>query len=467
MRERLVWAAEVGRPSGGEESFTRPTLRCAATPPLVASRAAAGTVHAVSEQDRPDAPSGPPEPPKAGPVKVTTYTSGNVPGVSYRGGYAHSPREHDPADEPPMAHTPPVGPPPVGGTSVMPAPGPAAPPPPSARRPAQRPAKPPRPAAGAKRRRSGGARFLRWLLSIVLVVVVAVVGLVWFVWSRIDKVDAIPADHGSATSDGRVFLVVGSDSREELSDEEQSDLGTGSVEGQRTDTIMLVHVPTSGRPALISVPRDSVVDIPGRDPGRINAAFAFGGAPLLVETLEANTGVAIDDYVQIGFGGFAQIVDALGGVEMCLDEPVADEKAHIDLPAGCQQLDGTQALGYARARSFDPRSDLGRVERQRELISAIADSALSAGTLLNPLELTRTALAGGDALVLDKDTGPLDMLAFVRAIGAVSSGSGDTLTVPLGRVGNTVDWDEAKAGELWAALQSGSEIPSDLLEAEE
>ncbi|WP_197683462.1 LCP family protein [Jiangella alkaliphila] len=395
-------------------------------------------------------------------VKVTTYQTGNVPGVSYRGGVAHSPRDDEPA---PAAAAP-------AGTSVMPADqyGPAdtdgagAPPasPPTRRRRdgAEPPGRP-------KKKRSGFVRFLRWFLAFWLVVIVALVALVWYVWGRIEKVDAIPSDHGSAVSDGRVFLLVGSDSREDLSDEEQSELGTGSTEGQRTDTIMLLHVPGGGaRNALISLPRDSVVDIPGHGENRINAAFAFGGAPLLVETIEGATGVAIDDYVQIGFGGFAGIVDALGGVEICLDEPVQDEQAHIDLPAGCQTLQGPDALGYARARHFDPTSDIGRVQRQRELISAISDKALSPGTLVNPIELTRTALAGGDALVLDNDTGPMDMFAFIRGIGSVSGGSGDTITVPLGNIGNTVTWDPELSGALWTALQNGSDIPSEVIDAQ-
>ena len=100
-------------------------------------------------------------------------------------------------------------------------------------------------------------------------------------------------------SAGRVYLLVGSDSREELTPEERAELGTGAAEGQRTDTIMLLHIPTDGRPALISVPRDSVVEIPGHGEERINAAFAFGGAPLLVETLENATGVAIDEAVRL------------------------------------------------------------------------------------------------------------------------------------------------------------------------
>ncbi|MBB5788392.1 LCP family protein [Jiangella mangrovi] len=403
-------------------------------------------------------------------IKVTTYQAGHVPGVSYRGGMAHSPRDDESAQAPAPA---PAMAAPAGGTSVMPSDaygpadtdgigGPPATPPPTRRR--REGAEPP---ARPKKRRSGAGRFFRWLLIILLVIAVALAALVWYVWGRIEKVDAIPEDHGSAVSDGRVFLLVGSDSREDLSRDEQSELGTGSTEGQRTDTIMLLSVPGGGaRNALISIPRDSVVDIPGHGENRINAAFAFGGAPLLVETIEAATGVAIDDYVQIGFGGFAGIVDALGGVEMCLDEAVQDEQAHIDLPAGCQVLNGPDALGYARARHFDPTSDIGRVQRQRELISAIADKALSPGTLVNPIELTRTALAGGDALVLDEDTGPMDMFAFARGIGSVSSGSGDTITVPLGEIGNTVTWDSELAPELWAALQQGDEIPPAVLEAQ-
>lgn len=317
-----------------------------------------------------------------------------------------------------------------------------------------------------RKRRGGPGRFFRWFFVFILIVILALGVLGWFAWSKIEKVDAIPEDHGSAVSDGRVYLLVGSDSRENLSEDERNELGTGSVAGKRTDTIMLLHLPTSGSPALISIPRDSVVEIPGHESGRINAAYAYGEAPLLVETIEANTGVAIDDYVEVGFGGFAGIVDALGGVEMCLDEAIEDEKAHIDLPAGCQNLEGKDALGYARARSFDGRGDLGRVERQRELMSAIVDKAKSPGTLLNPLDLTSSALAGGDALVLDENTGPLDMFRFMRGMMTVSSGGGETLTVPLGRVGNTVDWDTELSGQLWDALKTGSEIPKSVLDAQ-
>jgi LCP family protein required for cell wall assembly len=390
-----------------------------------------------------------PDQPPAGPAKVTAYTAGRVPGVSYRDGKARSPAE--PAARQRAGARP--------ATSAGAARPPATPP----RRPTSAPPSQPPAATRAGGGRSG-PRVARWLGGIFVVILAALVVLGVVAWSRIDKVDAIPDNHGAAVSEGRVYLLVGSDSREELTAEERAELGTGSTAGQRTDTIMLLHVPTSGRPALISVPRDSLVEIPGHGEERINAAYAFGGAPLLVQTLENATGVAIDDYVEIGFGGFAGVVDALGGVEICLDEPIQDDKAHIDLSAGCQVLDGVNALGYARARDFDPTADLGRVQRQRELIGSIAETGLSPGTLFNPLALARTALASGDALTLDERTGPIDLARFALGMRRVTSGAGDTLTVPLGRVGNTVDWDEEQAGVLWSALRDGTEVPSELLQ---
>ncbi|MGH8824504.1 MAG: LCP family protein, partial [Jiangellaceae bacterium] len=183
--------------------------------------------------------------PPSGSSKVTTYRAGHVPGVSYGDGTARSPQDHE-------------------GSAPPRQPSPA----PAPRRPA---------------RRRTSSRAARWFVGILVVLLAALLVLFLLAWSRIDKVDAIPEDHGSAVSEGRVYLLVGSDSREDLSREEQADLGTGSAEGRRTDTIMLLYVPTDGRPALVSVPRDSLVDIPDRGEERINAAFAFGGAPLLVQ----------------------------------------------------------------------------------------------------------------------------------------------------------------------------------------
>ena len=170
------------------------------------------------------------------------------------------------------------------------------------------------------------------------------------------RAKAEPAD-----TPGRTFLVVGSDSRDNLSAQERKNLGTGKVAGRRTDTIMLLHIPSGGGPTvLVSVPRDSYVSIPGKGKNKINAAYAFGGPSLLVRTIEQATGLRVDDYVETGLGGFANIVDAVGGVQICPKFDMNDKDAHIKLTKGCQEADGKVALGYARARKSDPRGDLGR-----------------------------------------------------------------------------------------------------------
>lgn len=326
-------------------------------------------------------------------------------------------------------------------------------PPPSARPERQR----------RRLRRRGRARWGRRILIVLLILLLLLVALFVYGWSRIEKVDAVPDDHGEAVSDGQVFLLVGSDSREGLSDEEISEFGTGEAGGRRADTIMLLHRPSSGSPALISVPRDSLVDIPDHGENRINAAYASGGAPLLAETIEANTGVAVDEYVEIGFGGFVSVVDAMGGVEVCLDEAIEDSRAHIDLPAGCQELAGSEALGLARSRYADPRADLGRVENQRMIMGAIADEATSLTTLLNPVAMTRLALSGGDAVALDESTGPLDVVRFAAGMRGASGGSGATLTVPVESEGPAVRWTD-EAEELWESLRGGVGVPDSLLD---
>ena len=171
-----------------------------------------------------------------------------------------------------------------------------------------------------------------------------------------------------AAGRGTTWLLVGSDSREGLTADQQADLATGGDLGNgRTDTILLVHVPApgSGTPTtMVSIPARLLRADPRQRHDKINAAFALGGAPLLAHTVEQATGLRLDHYAEIGFGGFARVVDALGGVTMCPTEPVSDPLAGIDLPAGCQTLDGRNALGFVRSRAT-PRADLDRMVNQR------------------------------------------------------------------------------------------------------
>ncbi len=293
------------------------------------------------------------------------------------------------------------------------------------------------------------------VLALVYPVVLASVA-----WTHLTKVAALP-DKRPADTPGRTYLVVGSDSREGLTAAQRKKLATGKIGGRRTDTIMLLHVPSGGGPTvLVSIPRDSYVSIPGRGKNKINAAFAFGGPQLLVRTVEQATGVTIDEYVETGLGGYATLVDAIGGVNVCSPRAMKDKKAGLDIPKGCQDMDGATALGYARARYSDPRGDLGRVERQRQVLAAIAGKTLSPGVILAPWRAVPAASAGGGALVVDDGTTPVGLARFVLAMRAVSGGDGLSLTVPIGNpalrtpAGEAVSWDTAKAKKLFTALET-------------
>jgi LCP family protein required for cell wall assembly len=299
------------------------------------------------------------------------------------------------------------------------------------------------------------------LLILLLLFILWLVAVPAYAWTRIDRVDAAPSGQRPPDQPGKTYLLVGSDSRAGLSKAEQKRLGTGSTAGQRTDTIMLVYLPPGGKPALISIPRDSYVDLPRNGKNRINAAYAFGGPELLVETVEQNTRLRIDGYMEIGFGGFVNIIDALNGIRMCLPNAINDRDSHIDLRKGCQTLGGTEALGYVRMRKADPRGDFGRVERQREMLAAVADKAASPATVLNPIRYWNFCMATADAIKLGRDTSLPETLLLALAMKRISSGNGLTLTVPVSStgastsVGSAVLWDPAKSKAMFSDIARG------------
>ncbi len=297
-----------------------------------------------------------------------------------------------------------------------------------------------------------------WIILALIVLLGYPIALGLVAWRGLGRVDALPAD--SAATPGRTYLVVGSDSRRGLSSAQRKELSTGSAAGNRTDTIMLLHIPAGGGPTvLMSVPRDSYVEIPGKGANKINAAFSFGGPKLLAQTIESAMGVQIDDYVEIGFGGFAEMVTAVGGVEICPKRAMNDPKAGINLKPGCQPADGPKALGYARARYSDPRGDFGRVERQREVLAAIVAKGTKPGTLINPFRAFPLASAGGGTLTVDEQTGPLALARFVLGMKSVAGGGGLSLTVPVSGTGSrrgagsVVLWDRDKSAKVFNALK--------------
>jgi LCP family protein required for cell wall assembly len=221
----------------------------------------------------------------------------------------------------------------------------------------------------------------------------------------------------------------------------------------------LLHVPSSGPSTMVSLPRDSYVPIPGHGRNKLNAAYAFGGAPLLAQTVERVTGIRLDHYAEIGFGGFVGMTDAVGGVELCPKRNIRDKKSGLRVQKGCQEMDGGTALAYVRARYFDPKGDLGRVERQQEFLGAVFAEATRPTTLINPFKLVALGNAGTTALTVDERDGPIDLLRFAFAMKAISAGKGTKTTVPVADAnyrtpaGSAVRWDRDKALELFRSLR--------------
>ncbi|UGT65023.1 LCP family protein [Nocardia asteroides] len=331
------------------------------------------------------------------------------------------------------------------------------PPPPSRGRGA-----PPRAPQPERRRRKRHP--FRWFLVVLLVLIVGMVAAVVHLDNSLTRIDALSAyEDRIGDTPGTNWLLVGSDSRAGLSAEQEQDLATGGEVGsERTDTIILVHIPKSGQATLVSLPRDSYVSIPGQGRDKLNASFAFGGPPLLVQTVEGATGLHIDHYAQIGFGGFAAVVDTLGGIDVCLDAPISDPLAGIDLPAGCQTLDGPQSLGFVRSRAT-ALADIDRMNNQRKFMAALLKKATGAGTLANPFTLWPLATDTVGSLKVDEG----DHLWHVASLGLAMRGDTVNTTVPIGGFedtdsGNVLLWDRDRASRFFDALANDQPIPDDL-----
>ena len=240
---------------------------------------------------------------------------------------------------------------------------------------------------------------LLWLVYLVVVPVVA--------WHEVDKVAWEPEGDRPSDQPGATYLMVGSDSRAGLSKEERKALSTGNAAGGRTDTIMLLHT-GAGPNLLLSLPRDSMVDIPGHGTTARSTPPTPSAAPSCwSQTIEQNTGVRIDDYVEIGMGGVAGIVDAVGGIEVCPKTNMKDKLAGLDIKKGCQDVDGTTALAYARSRHTSGIGDIDRVRRQREVVAAVGSEVLSPWTVVNPVRWWRLNNAIPDFFTFGEGMGPV------------------------------------------------------------
>ncbi|MGI5257035.1 LCP family protein [Streptomyces angustmyceticus] len=279
-----------------------------------------------------------------------------------------------------------------------------------------------------------------------------------------------------APGKGANYLIVGSDSRQGLSGKQLKDLHTGGSAdaGRRTDSMILMHTGAHGT-TMMSLPRDSWVTIPphvrpetgkhyGASKDKLNAAFSRGGPELLVRTVEHNTGLRIGHYTEIGFAGFVGIVDAVGGVPMCLDKAVRDEKSGEDLAQGCHTLDGREALAFVRQRHQEAQGDLGRGQNQQKFLAALSHKAAQPGTLLNPSTVYPTVNAGLDTLIVDKGMSLWNLTSLFEAMKGVSAGRGTRLHVPVSGLGVTtpkgsvVRWDLPRAKKLFAELRDDQPV---------
>ncbi|GAA2950314.1 LCP family protein [Kitasatospora cinereorecta] len=318
-----------------------------------------------------------------------------------------------------------------------------------------------------------GRRIKVGALTLVVALLAVSIGTYFWADGKLKReVDLAKVIDRPAEGDGTNYLIVGSDSREGMTAEDKKKLHTGSAEGKRTDSMMILHDGSNG-PTLISLPRDSNVEIPsfvGSESGKkfagtgrttkLNAAYAEDGPELLVRTVEFNTGLRIDHYVEIGFGGFAKIVDAIGGVELDIPKAFKDKKSGADFQAGKQTLDGEQSLAFVRTRYAFAGSDLDRTKNQQKFLAALASQTATPSTILNPFTLYPTMGAGLDTLIVDKDMSLWSLGNMFFAMKGVTGGEGTSMNIPLSgqSVNGNLVWDKAEVKQLVEQLRNDEKV---------
>ncbi|WP_051712834.1 LCP family protein [Spirillospora albida] len=268
------------------------------------------------------------------------------------------------------------------------------------------------------------------------------------------------------------ILLIGSDTR----DGDNARYGAAAgMSGARSDTAIILHLsPNRDQAVGISFPRDSMVKIPdckkekgGTVPGRfgmLNSAFAFAGPTCTWKTLESLTGIHIDHFVQIDFSGFKKMVDALGGVQICVDKPVHDPRAELYLKAGKQTVKGEQALGYVRARySLGTGSDLERIERQQKFMASVVDKA-GDSVLSDPAKTYKFLKAAAKSMTTDDELDLSAMRKLADGLRGMSAGQVRFVTVPTERYKpdpNRVQWNGKRAKELFEAIRHDNDLPAE------
>ena len=315
----------------------------------------------------------------------------------------------------------------------------------------------------------GKRRWLKYTSAVLAVILITLCGYTWHLWNKAsDQLRRVDALSSMADTPGETWLIVGSDSRADGA------IADTTTAGQRADSVMVLHKAENGQASLTSLPRDTYVNIPGYGEDKINASYAYGGAKLLVKTVEGLTKMKINHYVEVGMGGVKNVVDAVGGVEACLDYDVDDHDSGLiwnTAQGKCQQVNGEKALAFSRMRKSDPTGDIGRGLRQRAIISAAVKKAMSPSTLLNPSATSKLVDAGTGSLTVDKDSGVWDIGQMVLAFRSASN-DGLTGAPPIedpdyepGDVGSTVLLVDTTAPIFFGKVRDGRLTASDFNQA--
>ncbi|WP_045744666.1 LCP family protein [Actinoplanes rectilineatus] len=300
----------------------------------------------------------------------------------------------------------------------------------------------------------------------VIVVIALIAGIVGYGYvsgldddlKRTNAFSDITSDRPEKTIDGAFnILLVGSDSRD-------PDAKADEAGQWRADTLMIMHVPADHKSAqIVSIPRDLYVQIPGGnnescDSGtrnKINAAFAFGGLPRAVRTVECLTDVHLDHVMAIDFGGFKEVTDALGGVDLKVDQSITSiHKPFRKFTKGTMHMNGAQALDWVRQRKQFARGDFARVQHQQEFLKALMDKAASSGTLTSPTKLDAFLDAVAKAVTVDETFSLKDMVVQFRSL----RGENLTFMTAPNKGSETIDGqsvvvqDKEKGGALYQAM---------------
>ncbi|MFD7711463.1 LCP family protein [Streptomyces sp. NPDC059785] len=326
----------------------------------------------------------------------------------------------------------------------------------------------------------GRRRVWRWVGLSLVVLLLAAGGTGWWMYqnlnSNISDVDidkALGDDRpGKLPTSGQNLLILGSDSRSGAN----AALKTGNVSGARSDTALMVHIPEGRtRATAVSIPRDTLVTrpacttasgekLPEAKRVMFNSVYSSGGPACVVKTVESVSGIRMDHYMEIDFAGFKDLVDALGGVSVTLDEDIKDTKSGLDLAKGTHRLDGTDSLALVRTRyGYGDGSDLGRIGLQQKFMLAVLAEIKRQDVLGSPTKLYGIASSATKSLTTDSGLGSLTKLAqYGGSLKAIDPSSMETIMLPVRydtEDPNRVVAAEPQAGQLWKALRTDTTIP--------